>query len=1369
MLSQITAVKDAVAEGGPDAVVAALVQCGLATGRDDPAASAALALAPMNTDVWQPEDSSSAESVEAARKKFARAYIKLVAAPATELRDDDLHVLACTLQRRICIVAAGTFMHVWYGHDEGAVRCGTRTPHTDPMTAVTLLRTGDHYAWLEPKSPAERAAAAQARRNPTLDTQPLANVAKLAQLLAASAPKCQLHLPHCGHTIVDMACLLNTRLSKSLLMRITRAERQLLEAFPQLIVDRRAALERAAPAVADSDVLFGADTAAPVAGTGPPGTTADGDAARSADAPARDAPPPTLGLDALLVLYTLFPTIMLQQPERGAQFYGTLRHRLTLWENGDWVALFVTANVMRNDETWRLDGNGSARASNASASLKDLRRLAHNNARKQAEAGQLSKAMAALSPTERADPATVSTKLIDKHPVPAVPVLPLSSKSDDPISADERANIEERCTLAALVSAIRRAKRYSSPGPDGWRYEHFKIWVTGHPAIKRDSDVALEGFHAIVLAAICGDLPAWYQNSFATALLSALKKPNGDIRPIAVGNTLRRLTGVIVTSVFRTEITAAMPPTQVAVGTQAGCEGLALAVDQAILNDGWHVMKRDASNAFNSVDRHQILEEVELSLPTLRHFARYCYQGIVELSAPSSMTADGHITVWSREGTAQGDPCGMWLFALGAKHEELAYAHYLQHVADKLRLPAPTRRAYRGMRLFNKNHVVGYYADDGVTAGPPILIHAAAQAWPLISKHYSGLTVNMDKTEVFPPLPPLSDDDRARLAPFVSENAVLTIAASSGARPTRAVRDHQARSVAHATAPLPVVTPAVVDQSAPLACPKQIPATEGLEVAGIPIGAPEWRRERVKRKFNDVAERDLPLVTAFAEAHPDNLQIGLQLLVQCVFAEVIYLLRTSNPDHARPAAAEFDKAFRLALAQLCSLDERDIVPEPSIASRRAALPVKLGGMQWRRARDLALPAFVGGALAAAKVAARLTSTARRGVHVSKLEEIPFAMELGISDAVAALVDHLNDGHCAPPDDCTSWEAYVDAAITKELQRESPKDKSFQHVVTKQLELNDCAVLKRDLDRPGANHLDAMGMQGCRNWVHCLPTDDNFRMTAPQVRDSVRLRLGLAVVPAHLVGTRCIRAGAAGVRCPNGSLDARGKHTLHGCKLNDRTHNHDGVANILLGIARSVGCIAAAAAVGDEWDTVNNCAANTKPDVVVLFGDTTRKVNVDIALRSTFYDDIKGEIAKAEKTKIKEHAPGAAAMGRDFSPFVMHNLGGWGGKATEFMGRLKAAAVTTSTDSLVAQRFTHYWATSLSVACHRMASEVLTRGLHSSEPSSIGLAGYNEQASGFQRHMIAHAASAAAGRTGFRRWHGPAALGPRMDVRGARGV
>ena len=127
----------------------------------------------------------------------------------------------------------------------------------------------------------------------------------------------------------------------------------------------------------------------------------------------------------------------------------------------------------------------------------------------------------------------IAEKLKSKHP-------DLHKDSNFPAAPTES---ESRKSLTVSVEDAKRcissSKNGSSAGPNGFAQQHLKEITSD--ALGETSKHLLQTIvkfsHGIVL---CGNIPDAVQSSFFGASLIALLKKDGGVRPIAVGNILRR-------------------------------------------------------------------------------------------------------------------------------------------------------------------------------------------------------------------------------------------------------------------------------------------------------------------------------------------------------------------------------------------------------------------------------------------------------------------------------------------------------------------------------------------------------------------------------------------------------------------------------------------------------------------------------------------------------------------------------------------------------------------------------------------------------------------------------------------------------------
>ena len=265
--------------------------------------------------------------------------------------------------------------------------------------------------------------------------------------------------------------------------------------------------------------------------------------------------------------------------------------------------------------------------------------------------GEFSRGMAALTAAPMADENEETyAKLLEKHPARQTTTEALA---DLPPHV-KHLNLEE----SDIKVAINSFRRGSSAGTMGLRPEHLQSALLSY----EDKNVhPLQELTNLANHLLSGKAPIEVQAYFAGARLCALKKGENDVRPIAAGETIRRLVSKAACSSVRMKAGKYFEAQQYGVATRAGAERIIhlcrLAMDTDTTNSDIVLCKVDLSNAFNNVSRDAFISLTREHFPELSRWVEWCY---VETS---SLTY-GHRFVPSAEGVQQGDPLGPLLFSL---------------------------------------------------------------------------------------------------------------------------------------------------------------------------------------------------------------------------------------------------------------------------------------------------------------------------------------------------------------------------------------------------------------------------------------------------------------------------------------------------------------------------------------------------------------------------------------------------------------------------------------------------------------------------------------------------------------------------------
>ncbi|XP_057316854.1 uncharacterized protein LOC130657880 [Hydractinia symbiolongicarpus] len=196
---------------------------------------------------------------------------------------------------------------------------------------------------------------------------------------------------------------------------------------------------------------------------------------------------------------------------------------------------------------------------------------------------------------------------------------------------------------------------------------------------------------------------------YTACRLIPLDKSPG-VRPIGIGEVLRRIIGKSIMCLVKSDVIDAAGNLQLCAGQDSGCEAAVHAMKDIFEDeetDG--VLLVDASNAFNSLNRRVLLHNLKIICPKLAIYVTNCYQTQARL-----FVTDG-LEISSCEGTTQGDPTAMAIYALGIRPLlELLIIHEVKHAAyaDDISAGGELARLKNWWQmLIEKGPLIGYYPE----------------------------------------------------------------------------------------------------------------------------------------------------------------------------------------------------------------------------------------------------------------------------------------------------------------------------------------------------------------------------------------------------------------------------------------------------------------------------------------------------------------------------------------------------------------------------------------------------------------------------------------------------------------------------------
>ena len=165
------------------------------------------------------------------------------------------------------------------------------------------------------------------------------------------------------------------------------------------------------------------------------------------------------------------------------------------------------------------------------------------------------------------------------------------------------------------------------------------------------------------------------------------------VRPIGIGEVLRRIVGKLVVGVIRDDIMEAAGPLQTCTGLKGGIEAAIHAMRITFEKEETEgILLVDAENAFNNLNRKAALQNIKQICPSFYQYLYNTYQKPAKLIIKGD---DTHEVIYSREGSTQGGVGAMGLYGLGVKP-----------LVDNL-----------GNEIDIEKCIQSWYADDSSSAG----------------------------------------------------------------------------------------------------------------------------------------------------------------------------------------------------------------------------------------------------------------------------------------------------------------------------------------------------------------------------------------------------------------------------------------------------------------------------------------------------------------------------------------------------------------------------------------------------------------------------------------------------------------------------
>ena len=143
------------------------------------------------------------------------------------------------------------------------------------------------------------------------------------------------------------------------------------------------------------------------------------------------------------------------------------------------------------------------------------------------------------------------------------------------------------------------------------------------------------------------------------------EKGNPGVRPIGIGEILRRIVGKVVVTNIRDDIINAAGPLQTCAGLKSGIEASIHAMRKIFGQDDTEALLLvDAENAFNNLNRKAALHNIKQLCPSFHRYLSNTYQLPAKMYISDPEKTD---SIFSEEGSTQGDVGAMAMYAIGIR------------------------------------------------------------------------------------------------------------------------------------------------------------------------------------------------------------------------------------------------------------------------------------------------------------------------------------------------------------------------------------------------------------------------------------------------------------------------------------------------------------------------------------------------------------------------------------------------------------------------------------------------------------------------------------------------------------------------------
>ena len=352
-----------------------------------------------------------------------------------------------------------------------------------------------------------------------------------------------------------------------------------------------------------------------------------------------------------------FPALMLQKPHAKSkvqEHIACLRRRLSLWEEGEVAELLKEGQAIQKSLQKSTPAKDTRDDTGVTRRFSKLMTEGNVRAALQLLTRETGSAPLKLNDVIEGCGRSVRDILKDKHPSSKPPHSDVILSTDAAVTNSIfhpvlfegiTADLVRRCALLTEGSA----------GPSGMDAPSWRRLCTAFGEKSNELCSAIAAFSRRICISYVDPVAL---KAYTSSRLVPLDKCPG-VRPVGIGEVVRRIVGKTVMKIVKRDLQEAVGSIQLCAGQDAGCEAAVHAMERLFAEDDVEALILvDATNAFNQLNRKVTLLNCDKICPAMTHILTNTYRN------NSHLYVDGQCLL-SEEGTTQGDPLAMAMYAIG--------------------------------------------------------------------------------------------------------------------------------------------------------------------------------------------------------------------------------------------------------------------------------------------------------------------------------------------------------------------------------------------------------------------------------------------------------------------------------------------------------------------------------------------------------------------------------------------------------------------------------------------------------------------------------------------------------------------------------